>query len=52
MLSNEFGPRRSSVGLRFAGIRRDGRSPRRWRSRAPRRPDGELLDGDARSYRI
>jgi hypothetical protein len=23
MLSNEFGPRRASVGIRFAGIRRD-----------------------------
>jgi hypothetical protein len=27
MLSNEFGPRRASVGVRFAGIRRDRQIP-------------------------
>jgi hypothetical protein len=27
MLSNEFGPRRASAGIRFAGIRRDRQIP-------------------------
>lgn len=27
MLSNEFGPRRASVGIRFGGIRRDRQIP-------------------------
>jgi hypothetical protein len=27
MLSTEFGPRRASVGIRFAGIRRDRQIP-------------------------
>jgi hypothetical protein len=27
MLSNEFGPRRASVSIRFAGIRRDRQIP-------------------------
>ncbi len=49
VLSNEFGPRRASVGIRFSGIRRDRQIPAPMTFPGARQPDGELLDGDARS---